>query len=349
MKTETPDLKTQWSELLRENPKLRIRDAATQLGVSEAELLATRCGSSVTRLEGNWGELMKKFPKLGEVMCLTRNEAAVHERYGTFPEQISFFHEMGQVVGADIDLRLFMNHWELGFAVTDETEEGPRRSLQFFDKDGTAVHKVYLTARSDVALYEEFVKEYCAKNQSDVQAVVPLEKPTPDKPDSEIDVEGFRKGWLATNDTHDFFGLLKKFGVGRHQALRLAPPDHAQRVDLTATQKMLEAAASGKAPIMVFVGSPGCIQIHTGPVENIKRFGATWLNVLDEKFNFHLNETLVTSAWVVRKETKDGQVTSLELFDAADENLVLFFGKRKPGEAEDSAWRAIVANLPAAS
>ncbi|HEY0257554.1 MAG TPA: ChuX/HutX family heme-like substrate-binding protein, partial [Candidatus Methylacidiphilales bacterium] len=101
MKTETIDLKTRWSELLKKIPKLRIRDAATELGVSEAELLATRCGISVTRLEGNWGELIKKFPKLGEVMCLTRNEAAVHERYGTFTEQISFFHGMGQVLGAD--------------------------------------------------------------------------------------------------------------------------------------------------------------------------------------------------------------------------------------------------------
>ncbi len=67
MKTESIDLKTRWSEQLRENPKLRIRDAATQLGVSEAELLATRCGSSVTRLEGNWGGLMTKFSTLGEV------------------------------------------------------------------------------------------------------------------------------------------------------------------------------------------------------------------------------------------------------------------------------------------
>ncbi len=345
---KTDELKARWSDLLRNNPRLRIRDAATQLGVSEAELLATRCGQTVTRLEGNWGGLIKKFPRLGEVMCLTRNEAAVHERYGTFSEEIAFFHEMGQVVGAEIDLRLFMNHWELGFGVVDESEHGPRRSLQFFDQDGTAVHKVYLTAQSDVAVYDEFVRTHRATNQGETQAVVPVEKPTPDRPDAEIDVEGFRRGWLAMTDTHDFFGLLKKFGVGRHQALRLAPPEHARRVELSSTQAMLEAAAGG-VPILVFVGSPGCIQIHTGPVKNIKRFGETWLNVLDDRFNFHLNETLVASAWVVQKATKDGLVTSLELFDAAGHNLVLFFGKRKPGEKEDPAWRAIVAELPAAS
>jgi putative hemin transport protein len=350
MKTEILDLKTRWTELLQKVPKLRIRDAARELGVSEAELLATRCGESVTRLEGNWGGLIKKFPALGEVMCLTRNEAAVHERYGTFTEQISFFHEMGQVVGPDIDLRLFMNHWEFGFAVTDDTDEGPRRSLHFFDADGTAVFKVYLTKQSNVAIYDEFVQKYRAANQSAAQIVLPRAKVTSEeRPDSDIDVEGFRKAWGETKDTHEFFGLLKKFGVARQQALRLAPPGQAWRVELSATQKMLEAAASRKVPIMVFVGSPGCIQIHTGPVENIKRFGETWLNVLDDRFNFHLNETLATSAWVVKKATKDGHVTSLELFDAAGENLVLFFGKRKPGENEDPAWRAIVAELSVAT
>ncbi len=63
MKIDT--LKSRWSDLLLEKPKLRIRDAATELGVSEVELLATRCGESVTRLEGNWDGLIKKFTRAG--------------------------------------------------------------------------------------------------------------------------------------------------------------------------------------------------------------------------------------------------------------------------------------------
>ncbi|TXI10388.1 MAG: hemin-degrading factor, partial [Rhizobium sp.] len=43
MKTETIALKDRWRDLISQEPKLRIRDAATKLGVSEAELLATRC------------------------------------------------------------------------------------------------------------------------------------------------------------------------------------------------------------------------------------------------------------------------------------------------------------------
>src|SRR6187431_1978018 len=101
MKTEEQTLKQRWEALLAEKPKLRIRDAAAELGVSEAELLATGCGANVTRIAGDWTQVIKDLSTLGRVMCLTRNEHAVHERFGEFL-QTDFFHGMGQVVGADI-------------------------------------------------------------------------------------------------------------------------------------------------------------------------------------------------------------------------------------------------------
>lgn len=350
MKTETNEnLKTRWIELLQKNPKLRIRDAARELGVSEAELLATDCGKSVTRLEGDWSALITEFPRLGRVMCLTRNESAVHERYGVFTNEIAFFHGMGQVVGADIDLRFFMSHWHFGFVVETVDHEGTKRhSFQFFDFDGTAIFKLFLTEASDIAVYEELKTRYTSANQSTEQVTGPVEQATPEKPDAEIDVEEFRKAWIATNDTHDFFMLMKKFGVAREQALRLAPEGYAWPVSLSATKQMLETAAARQTPIMVFIGSPGCIQIHTGLVHNIKPFGTEWINVLDDDFNMHLRETDIASAWVVRKCTKDGDVTSLELYDKQGENVALFFGKRKPGQSEDISWRDIAMNLPKA-
>ncbi len=40
-----------------------------------------------------------------------------------------------------IDLRLFTRNWAFGYLLEEETRSGPRRSLQFFDANGTAVHK----------------------------------------------------------------------------------------------------------------------------------------------------------------------------------------------------------------
>ena len=43
------ELAERWQALKQDNPNVRIRNAAEVLGVSEAELLATRIGQGVTR------------------------------------------------------------------------------------------------------------------------------------------------------------------------------------------------------------------------------------------------------------------------------------------------------------
>jgi putative hemin transport protein len=96
--------------------------------------------------------------------------------------------------------------------------------------------------------------------------------------------------------------------------------------------------------VMVFGGNPGGIQIHTGPVAKVVVMGP-WLNVLDPGFNLHLREDHIASAWLVRKPTSDGLVTSLELFDAAGDTIAMLFGERKPGHAELCAWRELVDGL----
>jgi putative hemin transport protein len=44
----------------------------------------------------------------------------------------------------------------------------------------------------------------------------------------------------------------------------------------------------------------------------------------------------------VRKPTVDGIVTSIEYFDARGSEVVMLFGKRKPGTREDPRWRELV-------
>lgn len=70
-----------------------------------------------------------------------------------------------------------------------------------------------------------------------------------------------------------------------------------------------------------------------------------WLNVLDPDFNMHLNEDTIDSAWVVHKNTVDGLVTAVELFDKEGEIVAQFFGLRKPGIPQRPEWKELVATL----
>ena len=235
-------VRQRWLALKEEEPGLRARDAAARLGVSEAELVAARCGEGVRRLDGPWPDLLKEMPRLGTVMVLTRNDSAVHEKVGCF-DKVSAFQSMGLVLNHEIDLRLFFNHWHFGFAVTEEAHGKARHSLQFFDLDGLAVHKIYLRDESDAAAYEEVVAKYLHAEQAPAIKVVPVAAAPADRADDHIDRGALRDRWRALQDVHDFRDMLIDLGVGRLQAFRLVGDDFAYRVEPGAFRQALEQAA----------------------------------------------------------------------------------------------------------
>lgn len=330
-------LEAQWREFQQQHPGVWIRDAAEVLGVSEAELLALGCGGGVTRLSGRWRALLELLPALGEVKTMTRNASAVIEKWGRY-ERVEVAGNLGQVVGEDIDLRLFMHHWRSGYAVREEGKHGLRHSLQFFDASGTSIHKVYVEDESALGVYGELVRGFMSADQSPRADVEPSPVTPAERPDVDVDAAGLCQAWDRMRDTHEFFGILRTFGVTRAQAFRVGGPERARRVVPSAAARILADAAADATPIMVFVGSRGVLQIHTGPVQHV-RLAGSWLNVLDRRFNLHLREERITEAWVVKKPTRDGLVTSLELLNAGGETIAMFFGKRKPGELESEAWR----------
>jgi len=336
------DLAARWNQLRDEKPALRIRDAAASLGVSEAELVALGTGRTATPLDGEWRAILNEMPAVGRVMCLTRNEDCVHERHGRF-EDVQVAGPHGLVLGADIDLRLFLGQWKLGFAVREPLKTGERLSLQFFDASGDAVHKIYATDETDRAAFDALIARHTAAG-SPTLALAPRAADPVDRPDSEIDVEGLRTAWRNMRDTHEFFGMLGKFKVGRMQALRLVGDEFVRELPARALRAAMEAAAEEKTSIMIFVGSRGCIQIHTGRIARLLDTHG-WFNILDPDFNLHLRESAVARVFSVRKPTDDGVVTSIEAFDGRNRNILLMFGERKPGKPELDPWRAIVARL----
>ena len=343
----TPDLYTRFLDL-RSERNLRHRDAARSLGVSEGEAIAAAVGRSAplraVRLKGPWAALFEQLPTLGRVMALTRNDAAVHEKTGCY-EQMSHEGPVGLALGPDIDLRIFYMRWAHVFAVTEDTARGVQRSLQIFDAAGTAVHKVFLKDGADLGAWAAFTDAHADAEQTPGGRFEPVAAPAAPASDDSIDAEAFRAAWLAMADTHEFFPLLRRFGVARTQALRLAPAGMVQTLPNSTVRALLQAAAAAGTSIMCFVGNPGMIQIHTGPVKKIEVMGP-WVNVLDPGFSLHLREDLVAQTWLVRKPTSDGIVTSVELFDAQGETIAMFFGERKPGQPEIEPWRELLATLP---
>ncbi|MFT4103891.1 MAG: ChuX/HutX family heme-like substrate-binding protein [Burkholderiaceae bacterium] len=358
-------LRDAWREMAAR--RMRQRDIAAALDISEARLLGCRVGiasaargepgqapasapgqPTVIRLRSDLDAiraLIEGLPALGPVMALTRNDSCVHEKDGPYRD-IELAGHAGLALGV-IDLRLFYRRWRHAFAVEDTSVDPPQRSLQCYLSDGDATHKVFLRPASDVPAWRALVERLRAPEQAPgLEAETPLaiDYPLAD----EVDAQAFARDWLAMRDTHEFFPLLKRYGLARTRALRLAPDGHAMRVGDDTVERALTAAAASGLSIMVFVGNPGCVQIHTGPVVRIERMGP-WLNVLDPGFNLHLRGDHVRETWVVRKPTSDGIVTSIELYDEAGRLIATLFGERKPGRPESPDWRALVSSLTEAA
>lgn len=324
------------------HPDLRERDFARIHAISEAGLVAAFVGETVVRLRPDIELLLQGLPACGEVMALTRNESAVHEKIGPY-EKTVFGPTASMVLGKQIDLRIFPGKWAFAFAVEKLGEDGAvRRSLQFFDAQGDAVHKVHARPGTDLQAWSALVATLRATDQG---AITTASAPLPEPPGTPAGVDALRTRWEAMTDTHQFIGLLKALNLPRLDALEMVGEDYAWRLDHAAVAGLFHAAAGTDLPVMVFVGNPGCIQIHSGPITQVKLMGP-WLNVMDETFHLHLRLDQIASAWAVRKPTKDGHVTSVEVYDANRDLIIQFFGKRIEGSDERPQWRDLVTGLP---
>ena len=340
-------IREQYASLKENEPNIRARNAAEHIGFSEGELVASFVGHRNTRLVCDVELLLPEIKQFGHVMALTRNEACVHERKGVYDNFESMRHgkmHMGTFVNPDIDLRMFFGHWLHAFAVTEGDAEKPRYSIHFYNKEGEAMHKVYLTHKSDEAAYHDFIERHASDDQSDEITTEAYDPPPENKPDNEVNWGKFRTTWENLKDTHDFYPMLRKFKVDRQQAFRHIGSDFAYKVNNEALRKTLEMARDRECEIMVFVGNRGCIQIHTGLVKKLVEHGS-WYNVLDPEFNLHLREDMIAETWVTKKPTEDGIVTAVEIFDADGGIIATLFGKRKPGIPELTLWREIVEDL----
>ncbi len=322
-----------------DNLKLRERDLCEKLGISEAELVAANIDHGVTPITPDLDKLFPVFERFGEVMALTRNASAVHEKKGVYTN----YHSgkfAAMTLGKDIDMRMFPARWVYAFAVEKNTDEGIRRSFQIFDKHGDSVHKVHIGINKHEQLFKEVTNELVFKNFNlDIEPFTkePLIEVTDEVKKTLVEQ------WSQMTDTHQYVNIIRKLGLTRLQAVHHGEK-FSYQLKQDAITALLNKLAGTDIPIMCFVGSRGCIQIHSGPINTVKPMGP-WINVLDPKFNLHLRTDHIKEIWAVKKPTDKGHVNSIEAYDHDGELIAQFFGKRIEGMDENPKWRAGVLEI----
>ena len=331
----------QWLELKQQNPGKYARDIAALMGIAEAELTWHRVGHDAWRLRGEIREIIAALESVGETKCICRNEYAVHEQVGAFTHQQLGDHAGLVLNPRALDLRLFLSQWASFFHLRETGPRGERQSIQFFDRQGDALLKVYTTEQTDMAAWGDLLARYIHADNPPL-ALIAAETPA----QTSVTVEGsvVDKAWREMTDVHQFFGLLKRHSLSRQQAFRLVGDDLACQVDNGALAQLLGTAQQDNNEIMIFVGNRGCVQIFTGQIEKLTPMKG-WLNIFNPTFTLHLRDDTIAESWVTRKPTSDGFVTSLELFAADGTQIAQLYGQRTEGDPEQTQWRLQVESL----
>lgn len=323
-----------------DHPGKYARDLADLFGISEAELTHARVGHDARRLQADARTLLAELEQVGVTKSITRNSYAVHEQVGRYQNQHLNGHAGLILNPRELDLRLFLNQWASVFALSETNKRGVRHSIQFFDYQGDALHKVYTTDETDLAAWFALVERHQSAENPALELQPAEIKESNSAPDNaKIDAD-----WRAMTDVHQFFQLLSRNNLTRQQAFRAVGNDLAYRVDNSALTEILEAAKSAQNEIMIFVGNRGCVQIFTGQIERLMPQDG-WVNIFNRHFTLHLIEGAIAESWITRKPTKDGIVTSLELFAADGTQIAQLYGQRTEGQPEQIQWREQVAAL----
>jgi putative hemin transport protein len=290
------------------------REIAARSGLSEAALVAAQVGHNVVRLRTDWQLTLHRLGAVGPVVGLTSNEHATIESVVVY-RNIATRGPAAQVSDGDTDLCLFLSEWHTGFALTEERGLGPRRSLQFFDANGSAVHKIFLRENSNVDAFDELVSRQASENQSagPERRAEPGQRPSNQVQDSASNSDS------DLGDREESLPLVHSIDLT--QARRFAGPMWSQRVAKASVREVLETAIVSQVPLLIMVGNHGAIQNHAGSIGGLREVDG-WLAIHDANFNLHIDEPGIASAWVVGKATPDGVVTSLELYDRAGEMIV---------------------------
>ncbi|MGG4607670.1 hemin-degrading factor [Providencia sp. Me31A] len=333
-----------------QNPEMHTRDLASLLGITEAELLYCRVSQeNVQRLSNDVVKILGMLPSIGSVKAITRNDCAVIIQTGQY-DNVRLHHHGGLFLNPrKLDLRMFFAQWDSIFTVTEKTKAGSRHSIQFFDKHGDALHKIYATEQTDMDAWQNIIALYSSPENSPLC----LDKTSPSL-EIEINAElkqQIEQQWRDMKDVHQFFTILKNNNLHRQQVFRIVSQELAWQVPTHSLSTLLAQAHQIQNEIMLFVSNRGCVQIFTGRINKpssliIDNTQTHWLNISNTNMNLHINENEIDECWVTRKPTKDGFVTSLEVFDKQNNQIIQMYGQRSEGTPEQIEWCKQILALP---
>ncbi len=143
----TPEQRQRIRDALRDGPSQMTLQLARKLGVPEAEIIRQMPDGRAVELDASrWEELLRSFEDLGKVHVIVSNGCVTTEAVGQFGG-FSTWGEFFNVQSKSLDMHIRGARLASVFAVVKPSHiDGvDTLSFQFYDADGAAAFKVFVT------------------------------------------------------------------------------------------------------------------------------------------------------------------------------------------------------------
>jgi putative heme iron utilization protein len=147
MATLSPEAADRIKSAVSQNPRKMTLQLARELGVPELAIIRALPDKRAVELDiGRWEELIRSLETLGKVHVIVSNGGATLEAVGQFGN-FSTWGEFFNVQTKTLDMHIRWAELAAAFAVEKPGHmDGVNTlSIQFFDKEGAAAFKVFLT------------------------------------------------------------------------------------------------------------------------------------------------------------------------------------------------------------
>ena len=194
-----------WQSLRAMKPGIRTRDAAAELGASEAELVATTLGKTAVQLTADAAGLLHALTEVGPCMALTRNEHAVSEVRGRYG---------GVALGAHASILTVLGDDDDGgqlVKLLDEKNIDTRFILK--SKRRITTNKIRIISRNqqmmrlDAEMLNDLDQEDETRLQDQIEKFVKAEKP------DVVIFEDYNKGILTRNIITNTIVFCQQYGI----------------------------------------------------------------------------------------------------------------------------------------
>ena len=311
---------------LRVEKKLRHREIAHFLEITEAELIDAHVGISkldviksspqmarAVRLKKPWVEWMPMIQKLGDVMSLTKNSSAVHEVMGSYKNAYSE-NGVHKIVFEHLQLKLKYQFWEFAYLFEESKSNAVQRSIQFFDESGQAIYKIFLLPDSHHWYFDEIAKRY-----GDVQ----------------------QSPGIFIHEKGDEDSLCQSSQLTRLDELKGLTEDSAKHIDIEAMRFILSSATHLNLPLMIVVSNQAIQQTYQGPIHEMVEI-RSWVHLINQEFNLHLDLRNTPHIWLVHNPHQENMKSTIELLNEEGCSVVMISHAEHAELEHVKSWQNLI-------